>query len=80
MTTRIYSVQYINIVNKGLIMHKLKGVEAAKCLMMRAGLPLEIIETVLNKDVKVVNKLNLTASVEEPIQKWVGFFSSPELD
>ena len=50
-------------------MHKRKGVEAAKCLMMRAGLPLEIIDTVLTKDVKVVNKLNVTATVQEPIQK-----------
>ena len=58
MTTRIYSVQYTNIVNKGLIMSKLKGVEAAKCLMMRAGLPVEIIDTVLSKDEKLVKNLN----------------------
>ena len=67
MTTRIYSVQYTNIVNKGLIMNKLKGVKAAKCLMMRAGLPLEIIDLELTKDEKIVNKLNATASVQEPI-------------
>ena len=69
MTTRIYSVQHTNIVDKGLIMNKLKGVEAAKCLMMRAGLPLEIIDIALTKDEKNVNKLNLTDSVQEPIQK-----------
>ena len=68
MTTRIYSVQHTNIVNKGLIMNKLKGVEAAKCLMMRAGLPLEIIDTVLTRDEGIVNKLNVTASVQKPIQ------------
>ena len=67
MTTRIYSVQYTNIVNKGLIMNKLKGVKAAKRLMMRAGLPLEIIDLELTKDEKIVNKLNATASVQEPI-------------
>ena len=50
-------------------MSKIKGVEAAKCLMMRAGLPVEIIDTVLTKDDGVVNKLNSTASVQEPIQK-----------
>ena len=69
MTTRIYSVQHTNIVDKGLIMNKLKGVEAAKCLMMRAGLPLEIIDRALTKDEKHVNKLNLTDSVQEPIHK-----------
>ena len=69
MTTRIYSVQHTNIVDKGLIMNKLKGLEAAKCLMMRAGLPLEIIDIALTKDEKNVNKLNLTDSVQEPIQK-----------
>ena len=69
MTTRVYSVQHTNIVDKGLIMNKLKGVEAAKCLMMRAGLPLEIIDIALTKDEKNVNKLNLTHSVQEPIQK-----------
>ena len=69
MTTRIYSVQHTNIVDKGLIMNKLKGLEAAKCLMMRAGLPLEIIDIALTKDEKIVNKLNLTALVKEPIQK-----------
>ena len=69
MTTRTYSVHYTNIVSKGLIMHKRKGVEAAKCLMMRAGLPLEIIDIALTKDEKNVNKLNLTHSVQEPIQK-----------
>ena len=69
MTTRIYSVQHTNIVSKGLIMNKLKGVEAAKCLMMRAGLPIEIIDIELTKDEKIVNKLNLTASVKEPIQE-----------
>ena len=68
MTTRVYSVQHTNIVDKGLIMNKLKGVEAAKCLMMRAGLPLEIIDIALTKDEKNVNKLNLTHSVQEPIQ------------
>ena len=57
MTTRIYSVQHTNIVSKGLIMNKLKGLEAAKCLMMRAGLPIEIIDTVLIKDEKNVDKL-----------------------
>lgn len=50
-------------------MNKLKGLEAAKCLMMRAGLPIEIIDTVLIKDEKNVDKLNLTASAQEPIQK-----------
>ena len=69
MTTRIYSVQHTDIVNKGLIMNKLKGLEAAKCLMMRAGLPIEIIDIALTKDEKNVNKLNLTASIQEPIQK-----------
>ena len=69
MTTRIYSVQHTNIVNKGLIMSKIKGVEAAKCLMMRAGLPVEIIDTVLIKDENNSNELNLTASVQEPILK-----------
>ncbi len=69
MTTRKYSVQHTNIVDKGLIMNKLKGLEAAKCLMMRAGLPLEIIDIALTKDEKNVNKLNLTHSVQEPIQK-----------
>ena len=69
MTTRIYSVQHTNIVDKGLIMNKLKGVEAAKCLMMRAGLPIEIIDIELTKDDKNLNKLNVTTSVQEPIQK-----------
>lgn len=50
-------------------MNKLKGVEAAKCLMMRAGLPIEIINTVLTEDEKIVNKLNSTASLQDPIQK-----------
>ena len=48
-------------------MNKLKGVKAAKRLMMRAGLPLEIIDLELTKDEKIVNKLNATASVQEPI-------------
>ena len=69
MTTRIYSVQYTNIVNKGLIMNKRKGVEGAKCLMMRAGLPLEIIDIELTKDEKNVNKLNVSVSIQEPIHK-----------
>ena len=69
MTTRKYSVQHTNIVNKGLIMSKIKGVEAAKCLMMRAGLPVEIIDTVLTKDENNSNKLIFTASVHEPIHK-----------
>lgn len=59
MATRIYSAQHINIISKGLIMNKRKGVEAAKCFMMRAGLPLEIIESVLTKDEKVVNNINI---------------------
>lgn len=50
-------------------MHKRKGAEAAKCLMMRAGLPIEIIDTVLTKDEKIVNKFNSTASLQDPIQK-----------
>ena len=50
-------------------MNKIKGVEAAKCLMMRAGLPVEIIDTVLIKDENNSNELNLTASVQEPILK-----------
>ena len=69
MTTRVYSVQHTNIVNKGLIMSKIKGVEAAKCLMMRAGLPVEIIDTVLTKNENNSNKLNLSGSVQEPILK-----------
>ena len=69
MTTRIYSVQHTNIVDKGLIMNKLKGVEAAKCFMMRAGLPIEIIDIELTKDEKTFNKLNVNSSVQEPIQK-----------
>ena len=42
-------------------MNKLKGVEAAKYLMMRAGLPIEIIDIELTKDEKNVNKNNVTA-------------------
>ena len=69
MTTLVYSVQHTNIVNKGLIMSKIRGVEAAKCLMMRAGLPVEIIDTVLTKNENNSNKLNLSGSVQEPILK-----------
>jgi hypothetical protein len=65
----MYSAQHNNIVAQGLIMHKRKGAEAAKCLMMRAGLPVEIIDTLLIRDKQIVNNLNLTASLQEPIQK-----------
>ena len=69
MTTHKYSLQYTNIVNKALIMNRRKGVQAAKSLMMRAGLPLEIINTVLIEDEKIVNKLNTNALVQETIQR-----------
>ena len=50
-------------------MNRRKGVQAAKSLMMRAGLPLEIINTVLIEDEKIVNKLNTNALVQETIQR-----------
>ena len=38
---------FANVVKKGLIMSERKGVESAKCMMMRAGLPVHVIDRVL---------------------------------
>ena len=47
------NVLFANIVHKGLIMSKRRSVEEAKCMMMRAGLPSEIISRVLAQDVNI---------------------------
>lgn len=44
-----------NVVKKGLIMNERKGVEDAKCMMMRAGLPVDVINRVLLQD-RSINK------------------------
>ncbi len=41
---------FANVVRKGLILSKRKSVEDAQCMMMRAGLPLEVITRVLLQD------------------------------
>ena len=38
---------HAEIVNKGLIMVYIRGVDEAKCMMMRAGLPPNVINRVL---------------------------------
>lgn len=47
---------FANVVKKGLIMSERKGVESAKCMMMRAGLPVHVIDRVLLQD-RSINKL-----------------------
>ena len=47
---------FANVVKKGLIISERKGVESAKCMMMRAGLPVHVIDRVLLQD-RSINKL-----------------------
>lgn len=55
---------YLQVLKKkGLIMSDRKGVEAAKCMLMRAGLPVQVIDRVLLQDRafnKFIRKSNLT--------------------
>ena len=44
-----------SVVKKGLIMSDRKGVEAAKCMLMRAGLPVHVIDRILLQD-RAINK------------------------
>ncbi|MES2501637.1 MAG: phage tail protein [Pseudomonadota bacterium] len=46
---------YAQVVNKGLTMSKYKGVHEAKRIMMRAGLPIDLVNKVLLQD-KNINK------------------------
>ena len=41
------NVLFASVVKKSLIMSERKGVEAAKCMLMRAGLPVHVIDRVL---------------------------------
>ena len=49
------NVLFANVVKKGLIMNERKGNESAKCMMMRAGLPVHVIDRVLLQD-RSINK------------------------
>ena len=49
------NVLFASVVKKGLIMSDRKGVEAAKCMLMRAGLPVHVIDRVLLQD-RAINK------------------------
>lgn len=49
------NVLFASVVRKGLIMSERKGVEDAKCMMMRAGLPTDVIDRVLLQD-RSINK------------------------
>ena len=49
------NVLFASVVKKGLIMSDRKGVEAVKCMLMRAGLPVHVIDRVLLQD-RVINK------------------------
>lgn len=49
------NVLFANVVKKGLIMSERKGNESAKCMMMRAGLPVHVIDRVLLQD-RSINK------------------------
>lgn len=42
--------QFADIVNKALIMKKNKGVDEAKSMMKRAGVPVDVIDRVLLQD------------------------------
>ena len=57
------NVLFASVVKKGLIMSDRKGVEAAKCMLMRAGLPIQVIDRVLLQDRafnKFIRKSDLT--------------------
>jgi hypothetical protein len=41
---------YPHVVDKGLVISKYKGEYQAKRIMMRAGLPIDVINTVLSED------------------------------
>ena len=49
------NVLFASVVKKRLIMSDRKGVEAAKCMLMRAGLPVQVIDRVLLQD-RAINK------------------------
>lgn len=46
---------FANVVRKGLSMSNRKSAEDAKCMMMRAGLPVDVIDRVLLQD-RTINK------------------------
>ena len=49
------NVLFANVVKKSLIMSERKGVEAAKCMLMRAGLPVHVIDRVLLQERSINN-------------------------
>jgi D-tyrosyl-tRNA(Tyr) deacylase len=47
---------YANVLNRGLILSKYKGDYDAKRIMMRAGLPVDVVNKVLLQDRNIKNK------------------------
>lgn len=61
--------KFADIVNKALIMKKNKGVDQAKSMMKRAGVPVDVIDRVLLQD-QTINQFIRNSELKKERNKW----------